>query len=218
MRLIARNEAYDDGIERAGELMRAGDMDALQALMDKGREASDRVREVNRRYARQIEPMLPEGARPGFGEAVNRASFPEVYRPTHARRVLDAAVALDGLDENQAASVRAIAEGYARDLAAANREMAAAIEEREKTMDARQLMRGGRGRGRGDGMEALYEARRALEESTLESLRKVLTEEQFAKMPERGERREGPEGGRGPGRSGEDEEGRPQRRRPPSDT
>jgi hypothetical protein len=116
------------------------------------------------------------------------------------------------LDENQRASVRAIADGYARDLAAANKEMAAAIEEREKTADARQLFRGRGGRGgRGEGMDELYESRRSLEESTLESLRKVLTPEQFATMPERGRDRDGRE--RGEDRDGRGDDERPARRR-----
>jgi Spy/CpxP family protein refolding chaperone len=194
--LVARNETFEEGMSRAGELMASGDMEAMESLFEKGRQASDRVREVNQRYARQVEGVLPEAVRPAFQEQVKRASFPEVYRENYGKQVLDAVAGFSDLDETQKATVQAISEGYARDLAAANEQMTAAILEREKDMTVRDMFR----RGRGGGMDDLNESRRELEAAAIESLKKVLTPEQIARLPER--ERERDRGGRDRGGQG----------------
>lgn len=198
--LVARNEAFETGMSKGGELMAKGDMDAVQALFEKSREASDRVRDVNQRYARQVEALLPEADHPAFESAVKKASFPDVYRETYGAKVVAAAAGFADLDENQKATVRAIADSYNRDLAAANEKMTAAILESEKNMTVGDMFRGrgqgGQGGGRRQGMAEMYQARRDLDDSTVESLKKVLTPEQFAKLPAR-QQRGGPDGGPG---------------------
>lgn len=195
--LVARNQVFEEGMNRAGDMMAGGDMNAMQALFDKGRQAGEQVREINQRYARQVEAVVPEASRPAFADAVRRASFPEVYRENYGAKVLDAAKGLTDLDENQRAGVQAIAEGYARELAAVNDKMAAAIVDREKNFTVRDMFRRGRGGLRGQESEDLYRTRRDLEESTLANLKKLLTPEQSARLPEREERGLRDRGGRG---------------------
>lgn len=219
--LVARNETFESGMTRGGELMAAGDMDGVQKLFEKSREASDRVREVNQRYARQVEALLPDAAKAEFQDAVRKASFPEVYRETYAKRVLAAAAGFKDLDESQRAGLQAITEGYNRDLTAVNEKMTAGILDREKNMTMRDMFRGrggpggGPGGGRG-GQGELMQARRDLDDSTIENLKKLLTPEQIAKLPERQQRggRGGPNGDSGRPDDGGDSgaQDRPRRR------
>lgn len=214
--LIARNKAYDevaDAFQQGG----MGDGFArVQELFAKGREASVRVRELNRRYARQIMDMLPEPSKEAFDLAFKRASYPDVYRPTSAGRQINAAEQFTDLDDTQKESLSAVKATYARSLAAINEKMAAAITKREEEFDPRQMMqqrmgRGGRGGGQGDNDQTadLRREKRALDETTAANLRKILREDQVGRLPqegddEAGDRRRGGGGGGGERRRGQE--------------
>jgi len=206
--LIARNAAYEEGMSKMMELRQGGNMDEMQKLMDRGREVSTRVRDVNRRYARQITDALPESHRAEFEASFKRASFPEVYRPTLAERSFDAALTFEDLSESQRESVRAAKESYTRSLSLMNEKMAAAIEEQESKATIQNMMQrfGGRGNDQGP-MGDLRRERREAADAALESLKKVLTPEQAAKLPQR-------EGNGDRERGGEPQMDGPQRRRP----
>jgi hypothetical protein len=213
--LIARNKAYDEAAEAFGNFNPGGGggggMERMQEIFTKGREASIRVREVNKKYARQIGDVLPETDRPAFEEAVKRASYPEVYRTTTASRELAAAEQFNDLDDTQKQGISALKETYQRSLNSVNDKLAAEITKREESFDPRQMMRGrggagGGGGGRGgqgggdDATGELRRERRTLDESTAASLRKILSEEQVKRLPEDedddgGERRGGDRGG-----------------------
>ncbi|MBL8964102.1 MAG: hypothetical protein KF787_09970 [Phycisphaeraceae bacterium] len=213
--LIARNKAYD---EVADAFQQGGMGDGFaraQELFAKGREASIRVRELNRRYARQILDMLPETSKEAFDSAFKRASYPDVYRPTSAGRQISAAEQFTDLDDTQKESLSAVKTTYARSLAAINEKMAAAITRREEEFDPRQMMqrmgRGGRGGGQGDNDQTaeLRREKRALDETTAANLRKILREDQVGRLPqegddEAGDRRRGGGGGGGERRRGQE--------------
>lgn len=211
--LIKRNEVYDEGEQRGMEIWQ--DPEAREAMFNKGREASKRVRDVNERYARQLEGLLPDGKRAAFVERVKRESFPTVYRETYAHRVLAAAEKFTDLDDAQRASLAALRESFARDLAASNAKMEAAIREREDTADVGQMFfqRGG------GPMQELRESRRSLERSTVQRVRDLLSEDQRARLPERGDDEEGWRGPDGQGRragrgdAADRDDQRPRRRR-----
>src|SRR5690606_12671489 len=140
--LVKRNEVYEQGESRARELMedfRSGDMTRAQEMFVKGRDASRRVKEVNQRYARQLEHLLPEAKREAFASTVKHEMYPMVYREMYASRVLGAAEKIEDLDDAQRASLAAIRESHARELASLNAQMEAAIEERENTADMMQM-------------------------------------------------------------------------------
>src|SRR5690606_13465942 len=160
-----------------------GDMTRAQELFTKGRDASRRVKEVNQRYARQLENLLPEGKRGAFTATVKREMYPMVYREMYASRVLSAAEKIEDLDDAQRASLAAIRDSHARELASLNAQMEAAIEERENTADMMQMFARGRG-GRGEEIRA---ARRDLDAATVQRVRDLLTEAQREKLPGRNE-------------------------------
>lgn len=193
--LIQRNKQYEEGLDRMAQLRDAGDFEGIQEVIAKGREASVKVRDVNRRYARQIEGQLPEASREAFQAEFKRQSFPEVYRETNAARSLDAAVGFADLTPEQKDQVLAMRESYRRSLAATNDKLAAAIEENEMNFDVRRM-----GRGQQDENPAndIRRDRRDLDRTTIEKLRAVLTDAQKERLPQA--ERGGPDGG---GRGGQ---------------
>jgi hypothetical protein len=196
--LITRNKAYDDVAEAFQQGAGPDGFAKVQDLMVKGRDASMRVRELNRKYARQISDMLPQDYKTPFDDSVKRASYPDVYRSTGADRMITAAEKFTDLEQSQKDGIAALKENHNRTLAGVNEKLAAAITDREEKFDPRQMgqrfgQRGGGGGGRGNGggqnnqddpVGSLRRERRTLDESTLESLKKILTKEQVERLPD----------------------------------
>lgn len=213
--LIRRNETQEKAMGQMrdfGAMMESGDFSQMQKMMDENREASMRVRDVNRRYAQQVAGVLGEEKGAAFSDRFRRDSFPMVYRPRPTEGQLKAAESLPDLDEAQKTSLKAIREAYERDSAALNERAEKAMEQFETTATVEGMMRGGPMND-----PTLREARTArnqLEDKTIESIRALLTEAQRAALPERRaegaggnnpdrpERRPGMRGGRGQGNQG----------------
>lgn len=192
--LVLRNKAYDEVADAFQQGNPGEGFAKAQELFQKGRDASIRVREVNRKYARTIADMLPEDSKPAFDEAVKRASYPEVYRPTLTSQQIAAAEQFTDLEAAQKDSLMSLKDSYARSMAAVNDKLAAAITEREEKWDPRQMGRGGRGGGQGGGQggrgngqddpaATLRRERRDLDESTAASLKKILNATQAERLP-----------------------------------
>jgi hypothetical protein len=194
--LVNRDQVQRDVFSRQGEVMQSGDQDAAQRLIQQGRDAAVRVRDVNRKYAREVQEQLPESKQFEFAKAVKQASFPNVYNDTYGQRALTAAVGFGDLTPDQKESVRAIRDAYNRDLAVVNDKIAAAQEKMEMSFNVGQMMGGG-GRDQGE-LGELRRDKRDLEEATLENLRKVLNEDQRARLPRQQDR-----GDFGPGQGGQ---------------
>lgn len=178
------------------------DMGKINAMMEKGRDASGRVRDVNRRYARQIEGQLPEEKREEFSLAVKKQSFPDVYRQTRAERLLVAALGFGDLTAEQKESVQQLKDQFMRDLEVANESLAKLQEENEMTVTAEQMMDWGR---QGEGpMADARNKKRTLGREAEDKLKRILTPEQVDRLPAGGEddRRGGPGMRRGRGEEG----------------
>lgn len=212
--LQARNAAYEAAFGQFGRMFGGEggpDLEKAQEAMDKGREAAFRVRDVNRRFARQIGEAMPEDKRAGFETAFLRESFPEVYRPTQAGRSIEAALGLADLTTEQKESVTALQESYTRSLEAANTKMREAIEKQESEATVAGMMqRMGRG-GQDDPMADIRRERREMGDSTVASLKKILTPEQAERLPTAEDR-----GGQGGQNRGGDEAPAPRRRNRPA--
>jgi hypothetical protein len=203
--LIARNKAYDEAANAFQQGNPGQGFERMQEVMTKGRDASIRVRDVNRKYARQIMDVLPEADRASFDDSVKRASYPEVYRATQTSREIAAAVDFKDLDDTQKQGITALKETYERSLNTVNDKLAAEITKREENFEPRRTMRNGGGGGWGDdeATRALRGERRQLDEATNASLRKILNEEQIKRLPEEEENDDrGGRGGRGGGGGG----------------
>ena len=165
------------------------DMEKIQESMKVSREGGMKVREVNRENARKIQDLLPESKRPDFESAFEKASFPRVFRTPRIMKDIDASFKLSDLEPAQKTEIEEIKGGYERELVAANKRWAKAIEESESTGDS-----GGTLGGPGSRMTLMFgeeaqelkdarKTRRELDEKTNERLRKVLTESQREKLP-----------------------------------
>ncbi len=175
--LIARNDMVEKGLE----LFRSQDFEALQGHFEKARDASMKVRDTHRTYARQLEAVVPEEKRPALQSAVRRASFPSVYRPNRADRALAAAQSMEDLSDDQRSQVEAITQSTNRRMDEVNRKLAETIEGNEANMSLRDMMRGGR-RGNEDGTRELFQEKRDVIDKTIEQLKVVLNAEQVAKL------------------------------------
>jgi Spy/CpxP family protein refolding chaperone len=219
--LVKRTEVTEDAMRQAGELFRTGDMERAQGLLEKARSASSEVRDLNRRYARQIEALLPDDKKAAWQDAVKRASFPQVYRPSLAGRSLEAAAGFGDLDDSQRTAIEALRGSYLRDSSGINDKLAAAQEDMENTMTVGQMMRRGRG-GPDDGpMGDLRRQRRDLDRTALDNLKKILKPGQIERLPQDqaddqgGPRQFGPGGPGGGRRGGNGGDGQDGNQRPP---
>lgn len=175
--LIARNGMYEKGLE----LFRDRQFEALQEHFEKAREASLKVRDTHRTFARRLEAVLPREKLPAFETQVRQASFPTVYRSNRADRALEAAGTLEGLTDDQRSRIEAIQISARRQMDQVNRKLAETIESNEANMSLRDMMGGGR-RGNEDGTRDLFREKREAVDRTVELVRAVLTEEQSAKL------------------------------------
>lgn len=219
--LTKRNELFEAGMSQMRTLMQdvmQGKTEEADKRMSEARDASVRVRDVNRRYAKEIASLLPPESSAKFDEEFKRESFPRIYRQSrYAQTVIDSAMKMEGVDETQRKSIEAIAETYKRDTQTLNKKAEEATEASESTMTVSGMMQ--RFGGDDPAMNELRRSRTDLENKTVEAVKALLTEDQRKQLPERG--RGGGGGGdggpgmdRGNGNGGGGNDGQPQRRRP----
>lgn len=146
-----------------------------------------KVRDVNRRHARRLEGMLPEGTRAAFAREFRARSFPKVYRETAADRTLAFARGLADLTPDQRAELSSLGESYSRESAAANDRWAAALDEKhEKLVDHLRRMMGGEGYDpKTDPLMLAVEARRDLDQRFRDRVTRLLTPAQRDRLQEK---------------------------------
>lgn len=178
--LIERNELYEQGFAQGMTLFRQGDMAAIGEIFNKAREAAVKVRDINRRFARQVEGLLPESSRGEFAAEFREKSFPSVYRESYAARAMEIAEAFEDATPEQKQGIASLRSAYEREAATLNDRWAKAIEENEMTVTPMQMMGGG-------GSPAIRDARTArrnLDDRTVEKLKGLLTEGQVSRLPD----------------------------------
>ena len=79
------------------------------------RAAATKLRDVNKRYARQVETTLPdEATKTKFNDEVRKASFPSIYRSSRGIRTVDDAAKLTSLTPEQKTSIDTIKEQFTK--------------------------------------------------------------------------------------------------------
>jgi Spy/CpxP family protein refolding chaperone len=166
------------------------DAESMRKHMDKQREQSTKVKDVNQRYARLIAAALPEEFRAKLDEQYKVASFKSIYRDTSAAKKLAAAEKFDDLTPAQRDRLQSMADNYRRQARAANDRWAAAQEQAEA---AGKYAGGGIGMvfnmhegGAGDQPDDLKDARKArreLDKQFDSDLASVLTDAQKDRLP-----------------------------------
>jgi flagellar biosynthesis/type III secretory pathway chaperone len=198
--LIERNKVVEEQMSQFAAPPGAGgrgavsiDMDKLQEYMKKVREAGEKVRDVNVRYTRVIEPQLPQDKVKQFQLAVKKQSFPQVFRTSRAQRSLEAAMKFEDLDQRQKEAVASLLETYQRDASTLNNKWADALVEEEKSGAGPMSLGGGgtvmiMGDNENNGPVAEAKtARRDLDKKALDGLDALLTDAQKERLPKGGD-------------------------------
>lgn len=169
----------------------------FEDMIKEGRAAATTVRDINRKYAKQVETILGGADGEKFAAEFRKSSFPEVYgRERYIDRAITAAAAMKDLQPGQLDGINALKEQYARDVKPFDSAAEKAIEDREANFSVANMMNFGRGQNDEAAQEARRQ-RRELEDGTLTKLKGILTPEQAEKLPERNQG--GPGGGGGDG-------------------
>lgn len=198
--LAEKSRAMNENGARAPGDGQPVDPEVMRKAMEAVREKSVAVRDVNQKYARQIQGMLSEPSAGKWNDEVKRQTYPDVYRETYTSRALKSALELDDLSPEQRSTILSLQEQYARELAPANEALARAIADADQSGE-RGGMVGGPGGPMmirmGDEPEAVKSARAAkrdMDTKALDKLKSNLSESQRSKLPPKRERR-------GPGRA-----------------
>ncbi len=181
-----------DAKDAQNDMMEGGamfDMNKVQTMMKKFSESAAQVRDVNRSYARRIEPALSDEDRAKFVAEVQRRSFPRIYRPSHPQQMIDAAMGFADLTADQKEQLQAVKDSYGRDVAGVNERWAKATEEKETEAGGSimVMMQGFQGMGGdpNDPVKVARDSRRELDAKTKERIESILTAEQKAKLPKK---------------------------------
>lgn len=184
--LIKRNEVTEKFTAQGNKLREAfmggGDMSEMNKMFEEGRAAAMKVRDTNRRYAKQIEGLLTGDDLAKFTSEFRKESYPQIYRTArYGIRVIDAAAAFE-LDATAKQSLAAIKEDYNQRTSTFNEQAEKAQDSQEESMTIQTMM----GMRDNEDMRKVRDARRELETKTIEQIKALLTPEQIAKLPERG--------------------------------
>lgn len=181
--LVERDRQYEEGTSKGMELWSTQQMDKIQELFDRSRDAAAKVREVNKKYAREIQSALPEGKQAAFATEVKKATFPRVYRSNYLTRSLDTADQLPDITPEQKTQLAEIRAAYEQAVTPMNDKLASSIEETEMKRTAMQMF--GMGGPQNDGSREIRDQKNQLDSTTYDKIRGVLTDSQKAKLPER---------------------------------
>jgi len=171
-------------------------MDAMRKRMGERREASVRVREVNKRFATQVEGLLPEGQRGVFTDRVKEGTYPEIFRKTSGAEALAKAMAMPDLVPDQLQEVARLEDEYKAKITTWKPKAVKAWDEFETQMTPDRIGNGGM-QDIGRGLSEARRERRELDKATIEGLKKVLTADQAKELPDLERDEEGGRGGRG---------------------
>lgn len=191
--LVERNKILDEQAAafKPGRGRQEFDMEKWQKQMQDARDAGAKVRDVNQRYARSIESLLPDAVKAKFALDVKRASFPIVYKQSRAQRAFDAALKFDDLDSKQKEAITSLRQSYEHEADSLNDKWAAAIMDEEKEGGGGAIMGGGGAVmmvsfGDDDSDKPSAQARKARREAdkkAVQSLQALLSEEQKSRLP-----------------------------------
>ncbi len=164
-----------------GDLSREDAQRFFEDIKDKGAA----IRDLNRRYVRQIESEVGGDSSVRIEVAFQQASFPRVFSKSATEKAFEAALQMTDLGADRLDQIKAAQAAYLRDRAAANQKIAEAIEQQE--MARTQPNQRGPGFFRnqdGDATRPLFESRRSVDQSALDKLHALLTPDQIKRLPE----------------------------------
>lgn len=193
--LVARDRMFRGLIEDMAKAAEDGktpqeDPSAMMKWMSDIGEAGKRIGGINTSYIPQVRAALPESVQVDYDARVKLAKYPGIYKTSYAGRVFDALDKMSDIDSNQKSSLAPLKEAYFREAGAANDKWAAVLDELKAEQGADMF---------GGGMWQIVhnpkyvearDARKAIDDRTVESITAILTEDQRAKLPKKNYRPE----------------------------
>lgn len=183
--LETRNEVYEESMSGAMELFRNQDFDEMERRFERASDEAKRVRDMNRRYARQVQNVLDEKTADRWERAFKEASFPRVYRPSATASAINTTMEFTDLSPEQFDQIEAINSEYRARVDSMKDGIAEAIAEGEENRSVTAMF--GRG-GRNNESSEIRDARgelRDYDQEVMSRLRALLTDEQAERLPER---------------------------------
>ncbi len=168
-------------------------METMQKMQKDFEDNAKKFGEINDKYIRQVEGLLPEDKKGEFQREVQITKYPMVYKRSQASRYIETAEKLADLDAGQKEGLKGLKEAYLRDAESANTKWASVIDEVRSSQSGEGMGFGGGGiwmlRQNEKYIEA-QTARKTLDTKTMESVKALLNEEQKKKMPSASKRPE----------------------------
>ncbi len=182
--LHARNNfELESAVDRAAA-EQASDADQLKAIYARQITLARAVRDVNLEFAPLIAAALAGESGAVFTATVNQRTLPRLYGPNRADRLIRSALAMQDLEDQTLADVKALRQEYDDERVAPRasaRQVLLASEPDERIT----------GRRTSDASDAVYAAMRTAEAGAIERLRLLLGDERFLRLPGAGAGRRG---------------------------
>jgi hypothetical protein len=195
--LTARDKLMRSFIDEVSKAMEKGDRPEQDPEMytkwfKDFADGAKRIEEVNTRYIAQVRGALPEAQQARLDAEVKITKYPAIYRPSYANRVFDAIDRLTDLDAAQKEGLKGLKESFARESAASNDKWATVLDELKAAQgDQMGMFGGGMWMIRNDAKYTeARDARKALDDKSVESVKALLTEAQREKLPKKNYRPE----------------------------
>jgi G:T/U-mismatch repair DNA glycosylase len=195
----ARSAILEEMGRGVREAIRDQDMEMARRLLGREAQARVRVRDINDRFADQLEADIllvhPENVAESFRSVHRLRAYPRIYSPTPAQRAFDAAKRLEELDGRIVADLMELRERYGIELSGLNQELLGVLRREEPQQNDRRLaqlegMFGGerprRGQGAGiaaDPIRQAFTRRDALDERYLSDLKALIGDDLYAQLP-----------------------------------
>jgi hypothetical protein len=171
------------GMDQMFRMRMEGDNAGLEKFLAERRDASMKVREINKRVARQVQDTLPETAKATFAQRFKEASYPDVYRRTQGVRALEAAWAMSDLTDEQKLKIDDIRTTFNSAADKANQNLQTQRDRMEEALTPAKLAEQGMRALDDEEMRTAMRARRELDQGVLAQLKDLLTPEQYEKLP-----------------------------------
>lgn len=159
------------------------DENAFKGTVTKMYDLGKQMRDCNRGAARRLGQALAPDARQTFEAEVLRRTYPRVYGPCKATRVLDAAAKLQDLSDAQRAELTALAGNYTREAAAANTAWAGEIERAHEELIADPMKSLNEQTSNQDALAKPRAAREELDTRYAQRVEQLLNKDQNARLP-----------------------------------
>ncbi|MHC4430143.1 MAG: hypothetical protein ACYS0D_16325 [Planctomycetota bacterium] len=198
--MLQYEEALHEALRRREDYLQSSQNDLIAAIQNNefqvGIDVAERqvvlrkaVRDVNEQYTVALAAALPEDIGKDFLNRVRQATYPRVYGMVPAQRVFTAAKELDGISKETLQAIVTMEQDFLRELQAFNEALMQLVRNYEpkkiknKVAQATSRLSGETPPALQDPTREQYAERREISNRYMDSLKSVLTSEQFASLP-----------------------------------